>query len=109
MRREGNSVIYTDQELTEMNERGESRTDWERLRAMSDEEIEANADADEESHGEWVPVSDALAIAFGRPMPLIDAEVIAWFASKDANYIQRINDVLRDYIKAQETLSSAAD
>jgi uncharacterized protein (DUF4415 family) len=42
-------------------------------------------------------------------MPLIDDEVIAWFASKDANYIQRINDVLRDYIKAQETLSSAAD
>lgn len=109
MRRRGNTVIYTDQELKEKIERGEDRTDWERVLSMTDEEIEANADSDEDSQGEWIPVKNALAMAFPEKYPQLDADVFAWFAAKEPDYLRRVNDVLRDYIKAQETMSGAAD
>lgn len=109
MRREGNTVIYTDQELKGMIERGEDRTDWERLRVMTDEEVEANADADEDFDGEWIPVKDAMALAFPNKVRQLDADVVEWFAAKGPDYVRRMNDVLRDYITSQEKMSSAAD
>ena len=48
-------------------------------------------------------------MAFPEKDPQLDADVVAWFAAKDPDHLRRINDVLRDYIKAQETMSSAAD
>ena len=40
MRRDGDIVSYTAEELREMRERGEDLTDWERVGSLTDEEIE---------------------------------------------------------------------
>ncbi len=109
MRRRGNTVIYTDQELKEMVERGEDRTDWERVLAMTDEEVEANADSDEDSQGDWVPVDDALAEVAKHFMGQFDEEVINWFADHGPDYVLRMNEVLRAYIRSQEVVATAAD
>jgi hypothetical protein len=39
-------VSYTSEELAAMEARGESRTDWQRVKAMTDAEIEAAIAAD---------------------------------------------------------------
>jgi uncharacterized protein (DUF4415 family) len=92
-----------------MEER-KSRIDYSRIDAMTEEELEASIDYDEEGRFEdWIPVKNAHALAFPEKDRQLDADVIAWFAAKEPDYLRRINEVLRDYIKAQETMSSAAD
>ena len=54
MRKSGNTVVYTADEIDELIANGESLTDWDRLRSMTDEEIEENAATDEESQGELI-------------------------------------------------------
>jgi uncharacterized protein (DUF4415 family) len=109
MRRRGSTVIYTDQELKEWIERGEDRTDWERVLSMTDEEIEANANSDEDSQGDWIQVDDAMAVAAKHFMSQFDDDVINWFADQGPDYVRRMNDVLRAYIKAQTVVAAAAD
>src|SRR4051794_27964046 len=101
MRRSGNIVTYTADELREKVARGETLTDWARLAAMTDEEIEANADSDEDSAGEWTPVEDPFVRYAAWFLRGFDSGVIEWFADRDPNYPQRMNDVLKDYIAHQ--------
>lgn len=49
MKKEAFIVHYTAKELDAMIARGESQTDWERVRQMTDEEIEGNANEDLDS------------------------------------------------------------
>ena len=46
-------VSYTTEEIDAMIARGEDRTDWERVRNMTDEEIEASIDHEEEGEFDW--------------------------------------------------------
>jgi hypothetical protein len=46
MRKFGNIVRYTAKELDELRQKGESRTDWARVDAMTEEELEASIAAD---------------------------------------------------------------
>ena len=48
-KKEEHIVSYTAEELDEMIARGESQTDWHKVRCMTDEDIEQNADMDLES------------------------------------------------------------
>jgi uncharacterized protein (DUF4415 family) len=87
-----------------------SRIDYARIDAMTEEELEASIDYEEEGRFEdWIPVKDAQALALPEQDRQLDADVVAWFAAKESDYLRRINDVLRDYIKSQERMSSAAD
>jgi hypothetical protein len=49
----GRIVRYTAAEIDAMIARGESRTDWERLRSLTDEELEASIDVEEEGEFDW--------------------------------------------------------
>jgi uncharacterized protein (DUF4415 family) len=110
MRRNGTTVRYTAEEARKLAEERKPRIDYARIDAMTEEELEASIDHEEEGRFEdWIPVKDARAIAFPEQDRQLDADVVAWFAAKEPDYLRRINDVLRDYIKAQETMSSAAD
>ena len=46
MRKRGDIVSYTDSELKSMQRRGLSRTDWKRVDAMTEAELEASIAAD---------------------------------------------------------------
>lgn len=110
MRKRGNTLRYTAQEIDERLARGEDRTDIERIRSMTEDELEASIDYEEEGRFEdWIPVDDPMAVAAKHFMSQFDGDVIDWFADRGPDYARRMNDVLRAYIASQETLVSAAD
>ena len=51
MQREGNIVRYTAEELAGMRKRGETRSNWAKAAAMTQEEIEADIASDPDEAG----------------------------------------------------------
>ena len=49
MKKEEHIVSYTGEELDKMISSGESKTDWQRIHSMKDEDIELNAETDPDS------------------------------------------------------------
>lgn len=80
------------------------RTDWARLHAMSDEEIERNA-AEDPDNPEWT--DEELATAERVPARSsknaiyirLDPEVLEYFREGGPGYQSRINAVLRTYVE----------
>jgi len=81
-------------------------TDWKRVRAMTEEDIERAAagdpDAPMTTNADWTnarlvfpPGKDPIEVG-------IDRDVVEWFGKRARGFRSRINAVLRDYIKAQE-------
>lgn len=100
---------YTSEELKEMIRRGETETDWDRVRALTDEEVEASIDYEDEG---YFDLSKGYATS-GSPLgvcesarPGIDAEILAWFDRRGPERVDEINDVLRAYIAEQERKAS---
>jgi len=82
----------------------EPRTDWRRLRGMTDEEVHAAVIADPEIK----PTDEAFWKAARAVMPQqkktvtmrLDADLLAWFR-RHRGYQTRINAILRAYMNAQ--------
>ena len=95
-------VRYSTTEIDEMRRRGEDRTDFARLDAMTEEELEASIDHEEE--GEF---DDRFALP-GIPgwdnhlFVRVDPDVMAWFKAQGDGYHTRINAVLRNYVEAHQ-------
>lgn len=78
-----------------------SRTNWEALESMSDEDID---------YSDIPPLTDeffekaTLRIPADRARNLIqlDPDVIAWFQAQDTEYKTLINTVLRRYIESSD-------
>jgi len=92
----------------------ESRTDWERLRKMTDEDIEAAAREDAASvllDEDWFRTA-RLVIPSGEKQQIsirLDRDILDYFRAGGRGYQTRINDVLRAYvlskrIEAQRTV-----
>lgn len=97
-----NTVSYSINEIRDRIARGESRTDWARVDAMTDAEIEANMRDDpdwaELMNIDWsnakivIPVpKDAISIR-------LDNDVLDFFKATGKGYQTRINAVLRHYM-----------
>ena len=102
MRRYGNTVRYTAEELEEMRKRGEGRTNWEAVLALTEEELEASIDYEEEGMVDWSKASVEL------PRPKVsftmryDPEILEWFREQGKGYQSKMNAVLKAYIDAQD-------
>jgi uncharacterized protein (DUF4415 family) len=100
---EGNITRISAQEALRRIERGESLTDWERVRAMSDEQIEAAAAADPDWRDvdpDWVARAELVRPVRKRRLTLaLDEDVIDWFRSQDRRYQSRMNAILRAYME----------
>jgi uncharacterized protein (DUF4415 family) len=94
-------VSYTATEIDEMVSRGEDRTDVDKVLALTEEELEASIDHDEEGVVDW----STTTVTIPRPkVPFTmryDPEVLEWFRSQGPGYQTKINAVLRSYIEAQ--------
>ena len=91
-----------------MRQRGESRTDWAYVAALTEEELEASIDFEEEG---VFDLSTAQPGIPGLPEPLsirLDPEVLAWFMAQGDDYRSRMNGVLRDFVEAQKARQAAA-
>jgi uncharacterized protein (DUF4415 family) len=84
-------------------ERKKSQTDWARLRAMTEEEIEAAARADPEWEGlldiDWSKAELVMPRRKGAISIRLDDDVLSYFKSLGAGYQTRINAVLRHFME----------
>jgi len=104
-----NIVSYTLDEIREKLARGESRTDWARVDAMTDADIEAQM-RDDPDWAEFMDVDWSKAtIVYPQPKNAVsirlDADVLDFFKASGKGYQTRINAVLRHYM--EETKKSA--
>ncbi len=100
-----NIVSYSPDEIRAKIARGEDRTDWARVDALSDEDIERAMRDDPDwaefididwSNAEWVIPVTKKSISIR-----LDEDVIDFFKASGKGYQTRINAVLRHYMKEQ--------
>lgn len=77
-----------------------SKTDWDRLARQSDKDIDTSdiPELDEDFFRQAelrVPAKQAVTIR-------LDADVLAWFKEQGSGYQTRINQLLRQYMQAQQ-------
>jgi len=111
MEKKGDIVSATAEEIRDLLARGEDRTDWAKVDAMSQEEVERLADEEEGP----LPVSREKTIIMGLPTGImelppgkdavklrIDRDVLEWFRQTGKGYQTRMNSVLRAFVTAQQ-------
>ena len=84
----------------------DSQTDWERVKNMTESEIEVAAASDEDAQPTTETFWANAAVVMPRPKRAIslrvDSDVLQWFKSHGSGYQTRMNAVLRAYMKAQQ-------
>ena len=109
MRRKGNIVRYTAEELAAMLARGESETDWARVDAKTEEELAADMASDPAWDGvpeDWVSrAHKATGLMKGRTenkhqvTMRFDADILDYFKRQGRGWQSRMNAVLRGYVE----------
>jgi uncharacterized protein (DUF4415 family) len=93
---------YTAEELRLMLERGEDLTDWARVDAKTEEELEADIASDPDWADiprDWMLSPNAVLVrGLEQRAIVVDRAVAEWFSRQGGDYQARINDVLRAYI-----------
>jgi uncharacterized protein (DUF4415 family) len=100
MRKNGDTIRYSNKELAAKRRRGESRTDWTKTDAMTEAELEASIAADlDEAHdkADWTQAIIGLPPGKRDIHIRIDADVLDWFKRTGKGYQTRINNVLRAF------------
>ena len=85
------------------NTRGD-RTDWARVDAMSERELERNIAADPDAvirDPDWAHARLVMPQKKESVHLRIDPDVLAWFRQQGQGYLTRMNAVLRTYMNAQ--------
>lgn len=95
-------VRYTASEIEEMRRRGEDQTDYARLDAMTEEELEASIDHDEEGAFDWSTAQVGIPGPKQQLTVRFDRDVVAWFKAQGAGCQTRMNAVLRGYVDAHK-------
>jgi uncharacterized protein (DUF4415 family) len=99
MRKKENIVRYSAEELAALK----SETDWERVDATSEAEIERQAQEDSGP----LPEDWESTVVIGVPEPRqsihirVDADVLRWFKSQGPGYQTRMNAVLKAFVAAK--------
>lgn len=101
-----NIVSYTIEEIEAMIARGESQTDWARVDAMTDEDIERamRDDPDWKDHMD-IDWSKAKMVIPDKKKPIsirLDPDIIDFFQATGKGYQTRINAVLRHFVDEQK-------
>jgi uncharacterized protein (DUF4415 family) len=82
------------------------RTDWARVNAFTEEDIERMAAEDDENPGtteaDWADGFVGLPPRKTRIHASLDSDVVHWFRAQGRGYQTRMNAVLRRYMEAQK-------
>jgi len=102
MQNDARIVHFTTDELDRQREAGEDRTNWAQIDALTEEQLEASIDQDEEGEVDWSRVQ----VTFPGPKQLLtvrmDVDVVQWFKAQGPGYQTRMNAVLRSFVEAQK-------
>jgi len=103
--KKSDTVRYSAEQLDNMRRRGESRTDWARVDAMTEAELEASIAADPDDVHEapdWRRAVVGLPPRKEHINIRIDADVLAWFRETGWGYQTRMNNVLRAFVESRK-------
>jgi uncharacterized protein (DUF4415 family) len=106
MKKKGGTTRYTAEEIDAMLVRGDSRTDWARVKRMTEAELEASIAADpDDVHApvDWKKAVKGVPPAKRDIHLRIDADVLDWFKQAGRGYQTRINEVLRAFVESRRT------
>lgn len=107
MQKSENIMRYTASELDEMRRRGDTRTDWERVRNLTPQEIEASTDFEDEGTFDLDLGFKGLPGRSEEITVRFDAVVIDWFKAQGPGYEARMNAVLRQYMDRKMSAQSS--
>ncbi len=93
-------VRYSSSEIDEMIRRGEDRTDWAKVDALTNEELEASIDHEDEGEFDWSRAYIGVPPIKKQITLRLDRDIIDWFKSQGPRYQTRMNAVLREYVEA---------
>ena len=89
--------------MNKQNTSKKSQTDWERIDAMTDEEIDYS-DIPPITDEMWAKGSLRKGFKSESDNSLqIDRDIIEFFKSQGRGYKEKINEILRAYMQAQQT------
>jgi uncharacterized protein (DUF4415 family) len=109
MAKRSGTVRHSAEEIKAMIARGESRTDWARVDAMSEHELEASIAADADDVHEDLDWSEAVAGLPPRKEHInirVDSDVLSWFKGTGKGYQTRMNNVLRAFVEKRRRKTS---
>jgi uncharacterized protein (DUF4415 family) len=104
MRKNENISSFSADKIRRKVARGESKTDWKRVKAMSQKEVERLADRDEGP----LPDNWESQVMVGLPAAKqdihirLDGDILEWFKAHGRGYQTRINAVLRAFVQTRE-------
>ena len=101
MAKKSDIVRYTDKELAAKRARGQSRTDWRKVDAMTEAELKASiaADPDDiEGEPDWTKAISGLPPRKDHINIRIDHDVLEWFRATGRGYQTLMNNVLRAFV-----------
>lgn len=101
-------VRYTADELDEILRRGGDQSDWERVRALTGAEVEASIDHEDEGEFDLSRAQAGIPGVIQEGTVRLDPDVVAWFQTSGPGYQDRINDILRAYVRNQPPPSSTS-
>jgi uncharacterized protein (DUF4415 family) len=105
MRKGEHIKTYTADEIRAMRRRGEDRTDWAKVDAMTEAELERAIAADEDER-DLEPDWTRAELVMPRPKQSVhlrlDREVVEFFQAGGKGHITRMQAVLRAYVDAQK-------
>jgi uncharacterized protein (DUF4415 family) len=104
MRKKERIVRSSAKEIRHRIARGESKTNWPQVKAMSQAEVERLADEEEGP----LPEGWEATVVIGVPEPKeavhirLDKAVLRWFKAHGPGYQTRINAVLKAFVAARQ-------
>ena len=98
---------FTAEELDELLHRGESQTDWARIDAMTENELAAAIDREDEGEFDLSVVEDGIPCPTRQLMVRLDVDVVEWFKAQGADYQTHMNAVLRSFVAARKKRESS--
>ena len=105
MRKDVSTRSYTADELKAMRRRGEDRTDWAKVDAMTEADLE-RAIAEDEDERDLDPDWTRAELVMPRPRQSVhlrvDPEVVDFFKVGGKGHLTRMQAVLRAYVDAQK-------
>jgi uncharacterized protein (DUF4415 family) len=115
VRKKGNIVRYSAEEIDAMLARGESKTDWARIDAKTAEELAADMASDPAWDGvpeDWVSRAHLATGLMRGPQEnkrqvtmRFDADIIDYFKSQGRGWQSRMNAVLRGFVEREHQMS----
>ena len=99
MKEQNISVKYTCSEIDTLPD----ETDWERVDALTDEDINAAAASDPDAPPTEASFWKDASVVIPENIVIVDADLLAWFKAHIPDYKAQINAVLRSHVEANDS------